>query len=257
MGGALARGFRASGLAAGAITIVEPGAEKCRDFAAEGFSVATSLDALSASYQPDVTLLAIKPQGFDTLAPALSAFYQARPAHLFLSILAGTTLARLASALGADAPIVRVMPNTPALIGEGVSACIASASVSGEQRVSTTSLLSSVGSVVWLDDESQIDVATAISGSGPAYMFHVLECLIDAATARGLPEDVARGLAIATMRGSSGLALQSPAPLNALRKNVTSPGGTTEAALSVLMPALPALFAEAADAAIARAKALA
>lgn len=257
MGGALARGFRASGIGAQAITLVEHSEEKRNAFAGEGFSVAPALDALAASYLPDVTLLAIKPQGFDALAPALSAFYHARPAHLFLSILAGTTLARLASALGGEAPIVRVMPNTPALIGEGVSACIASAQVRGEDRVRVGTLLSSVGKVVWLGDESQLDVATAISGSGPAYMFHVLECLIEAGIARGLPEDIARDLAIATMRGSAGLALGSPAPLAALRRNVTSPGGTTEAALSILMPTLPGLFLDAVDAAIARAKALA
>lgn len=257
MGGALARGFVGSGIRASAITIVEPGEAKRNDLAAEGFAVASSLSSLPASYRPGVTLLAVKPQGFAALIDALGAFAQRCAPHLFLSILAGTTLASLTSVLGGGMAIVRVMPNTPSLIGEGISACVASPEVTAEQRAHATSLLQSVGSVVWLDSEAQLDVATAISGSGPAYMFHLLECLIHAGIARGLPEDVARDLAIATMRGSAGLAASSPAPLAALRQNVTSPGGTTEAALAVLMPVMPGLIDKAVDAAILRARELA
>lgn len=257
MGSALGRGFSAAGIAASSITFIAPREERRDWLAAEGFRVAASLDALAADYRPDVSLLAIKPQAFDGIAASLAAFYHARAGHLFLSILAGTTLARLSGVLGADAPVVRVMPNTPSLIGEGASACVASATVTDVQRGHASSLLGAVGSVVWLDDESQINVVTALSGSGPAYMFHMLECMIAAGTARGLSDDVARALAIATMRGAAGLALASPAPLADLRRNVTSPGGTTEAALKVLMPVLPTLMREAMDAAIARAEALA
>ncbi len=257
MGGALARGFAHAGAGASSITLIEPSLDKRNRFAAEGFAVASSLADLAADYHPRASLLAIKPQGFASLAADLGAFYRARPAHLFLSILAGTTLAHLSEALGEHAPIVRVMPNTPSLIGEGISACVALPSVDAAMRADASRLLRSVGEVVWLEQESQMDLVTALSGSGPAYMFHLLECLIQAAVARGLPEDTARQLAISTMRGASGLALTSPAPLASLRTNVTSPGGTTEAALAVLMPSLSPLIEQAIDAAIARAKALA
>lgn len=257
MGGAMARGFAASGIAPSRITLIEPSDEKCAGFEEEGFRTAPSLDALAAEYAPDVTVLAIKPQGFAGLAATLGDFYRARPVHLFISILAGTTLASLRTALGDDAPIIRVMPNTPSLIGEGVSACVALAYVSEAQRAYASTLLRAVGSVVWLESEAQLNAATALSGSGPAYMFHMLECLIDAGVAQGLSEETARALAIATMRGASGLAYASPLPLSTLRQNVTSPGGTTEAALAVLMPRLPHLIAEAMQAAIDRAEALA
>ena len=256
MGGALARGFVASGIAASSITLIEPSDSKRSDFSSSGFAVASALTSLDATHTPQVTVLAIKPQGFAELAPALSAFYRARAPHLFLSILAGTTLASLRDTLGADAPIVRVMPNTPALIGEGISACVASDSVSSAQRSHASSLLATVGEVVWLTNESQLDVATAVSGSGPAYMFHLLECLVAAGVAHGLPEDAARHLAIATMRGASGLAESSTGSLASLRENVTSPGGTTQAALAVLMPTLGGLIEATVEAAIARAKQL-
>lgn len=258
MGGALARGFVASQLVpAGAITLIEPAEEKRKGFAAEGFLVAESLAALAHSYTPSATLLAIKPQGFAALSATLSAFYQTRPAHVFISILAGITLAQLAAVLGAAAPLVRAMPNTPALIGEGVTACVGTGLHDATQHTATQ-LLSSVGQVVWLEQESLIDVVTAISGSGPAYMFHLLECLVTSGVKNGLSEADARLLATATMRGAAGLAAQSSdTPLTELRHNVTSPGGTTEAALAQLMPALQPLIDLTVSAAIARAKALA
>lgn len=258
MGGALARGFVASSLVpASAITLVEPAEEKRAGFAAEGFVVSESLVALPASYAPAATVLAIKPQGFAALAPSLASFYQARPASLILSILAGTTLAQLRAVFGAAAPLVRAMPNTPALIGEGVSACVGTG-LSDENKHVAMQLLSSVGQVVWLENESLIDVVTAVSGSGPAYMFHMLECLVESGVKNGLSEAEARQLATATMRGAAGLATHAAhTALAELRRNVTSPGGTTEAALAQLMPALPSLIDQTVSAAIARAKALA
>ncbi len=253
----MAHGFVASGSPASSVTIIEPNADKCAQYKAESFSVFTSLSDVPSTYAPHVTVLAIKPQAVAESAAAIGNFYAARPAHMVISILAGTPIARLAQILGNKAPIIRAMPNTPALIGEGITACVASNTVSFDARIMATDLLAGIGEVVWLEHESQIDIATAISGSGPAYMFHVLECLVESAVAHGLDANVARALSIHTMRGSALLASESSDALSVLRQNVTSKGGTTEAALNVLMPVLPNVFRTAIDAAITRAKALA
>jgi pyrroline-5-carboxylate reductase len=151
-----------------------------------------------------------------------------------LSIAAGTTLKNLKAGLG-DAAIVRSIPNTPAQVGRGVTVAIANARVAGAERALVTRLLEAVGDVIWVDKEGMIDAATAVSGSGPAYVFHMVEALAAAAVAAGFDKPSAERLARATVTGAGELLHQSDLPAGTLRQNVTSPKGTTEAALTILM----------------------
>jgi pyrroline-5-carboxylate reductase len=198
-------------------------------------------------------VLAIKPQMLDAAAPALARLFGAD--SLLISILAGKTMANLGARLPARA-IVRAMPNTPASIGRGITGAFASEATSPAQRAQADFLLGGVGAVEWVDSESLIDAVTAISGSGPAYVFHLVEALAQAGAALGLPDDLALRLARATVEGSGELLHLSPEiTAEILRKNVTSPGGTTQAALDVLMApeGLAALMARATAAAARRA----
>jgi pyrroline-5-carboxylate reductase len=178
---------------------------------------------------------------------------------VFLSIAAGKPIAFFESALGAESAIVRSMPNTPAAVGAGITAACANRHVSAVQRALCQRLLEAVGDVVWVDDEAQMDAVTAVSGSGPAYVFLLIECLTEAGVAEGLPPDVAEKLARTTVIGSGALAKGAPEAATQLRKNVTSPGGTTEAALKVLMSedGMGKLMRRAIRAATARSKELA
>jgi pyrroline-5-carboxylate reductase len=192
------------------------------------------LNPLGASLKaPNVLVLAIKPQMLDAAAPEIAPLVG--PNTLVLSIMAGKTIGNIAARLPAKA-IVRAMPNTPAAVGRGITGVAASAGVTSAQRDMTDALLSAIGQVVWVESEEQIDAVTAVSGSGPAYVFHLVECMASAGVAAGLPEDVALRLARATVEGSGEL-LHRDAVTSAaqLRVNVTSPGGTTAAALDVLM----------------------
>ncbi len=172
----------------------------------------------------------MKPQVFDA---ALSGMRLVRQAHtLVLSIAAGRTLASLETYFGPDAAIVRAMPNTPAAVGRGITAIIANRRVTGSALALATSLLAAVGSVVTVESEDQMDAVTAVSGSGPAYVFYLTECLADAGRKLGLSESLATSLARATVSGSGELMSISGLPAALLRQNVTSPGGTTQAALS-------------------------
>jgi pyrroline-5-carboxylate reductase len=151
------------------------------------------------------------------------------------SIAAGKSIASFEKHLRPSAAVVRAMPNTPAAIGRGITGAVANAHVTAAQKAACDQLLSAVGDVVWVDDEALIDAVTAVSGSGPAYVFYLTECLADAGHAAGLPRELAIQLARATVSGSGELMHQSPLPAGTLRQNVTSPGGTTAAALAVLM----------------------
>lgn len=202
----------------------------------------------------DVLVLAIKPQMLDEAAPALNR--SIGPQTLVISILAGKTIGDLKSRLPAAASIVRAMPNLPASIGRGATGAAASEAVTEEQRLMADTLLRSNGIVEWLPSEELIDAVTAVSGSGPAYVFHLVECLAEAGIAAGLPPDLAGRLARATVTGAGELLFQSELPPGTLRQNVTSPGGTTAAALEVLMAeerGLKALMREAVAAAKRRA----
>jgi pyrroline-5-carboxylate reductase len=201
-------------------------------------------------------VFAVKPQAMATVLPAYET--RVRSGAVFLSIAAGTPIARFEAAFG-DAPIVRAMPNTPAAIGHGVTALCANRHVSPAQRQLCADLMAAVGQVLWIDDEEHMHAITAMSGSGPAYVFHLIEVMAKAAITCGLPEELAWPMARATVAGSGALAASSAERVEDLRRAVTSPGGTTEAALEILMAAdgHQALFDRAVAAAIQRSRDLA
>jgi pyrroline-5-carboxylate reductase len=180
-----------------------------------------------------VLVLAIKPQAFDDVLPGLAGLASHRP--LVVSIAAGRTIAGIERHFGDDAAVIRTIPNVPAAIGRGITAMVANPHVSATQMALARSLLEAVGEVVTVDDEALMDAVTAVAGSGPAYVFHLVECLADAGVAAGLPEDLAETLARATVSGAGDLMRTSGRPAADLREMVTSPRGTTFEALSVLM----------------------
>jgi len=234
MGSALLSGWLSAGRADSGVAIVEPSEGSTGPFRDKpGVSIVADAGELPAGAAPSVIVFAVKPQGMDTIVPAYRRFV--RPQTVFLSIAAGRTLGFLATHLGADAAAVRSMPNTPAAIGRGITVACANSRVTATQRAACDGLLSAVGEVAWVDDEGLIDPVTAVSGSGPAYVFLLVECLEEAGIAAGLPPDLARRLARATVVGSGELLQRSPETADQLRRNVTSPKGTTAAALEVLM----------------------
>ena len=182
---------------------------------------------------PAVIVLAVKPQIMDEVLPTLGA--SLGPLTVVLSIAAGRTLANLAARLPSGTAIVRAMPNTPAAIGQGMTVACASPEVTRDQALSCSMLLEAVGEVIWLDDETLMDAVTAVSGSGPAYVFLLAECLTEAGVAQGLEPELAARLARATLAGAGELLRRSDLSPAELRQNVTSPKGTTAAALDVLM----------------------
>ena len=232
MGGALLRGWLARNLAE-RYAVVEPG-PGAKPFADQAnIIIAPSADRLPLDLDPSVVVLAVKPQIMAEVLPAYRRF--AAPRTLFLSIAAGKTLGFLGRQLGGTAALVRAMPNTPAAIGRGIAVACASDAVGKPQRALAERLLAAVGEVAWVEDEALIDAVTAVSGSGPAYVFLMIEALAKAGAAAGLPEGLAMQLARATVAGAGELARLSPEPAARLRESVTSPGGTTRAALDVLM----------------------
>ncbi len=259
MGGALLDGWFKHGLNPVDILVVEPagrGAVRpCADHPA--LTVLPSVAEVPRDFVPDVVLFAVKPQIADTVVPAYRSFAAQRP--VFLSIIAGKTTAYFQRHFAADAAIVRAMPNTPAAVGKAVSVLYAAPAVGGVQRRVCEVLMAAVGTVEWIGEEALMDAVTAVSGSGPAYLFLLAECLRDAATAAGLPADLAARLARATVIGSAALLDQDATAPEVLRQNVTSPGGTTAAALSVLMAqdGIGPLLARAVAAATQRSKELA
>ena len=230
MGGAMAQGWLDAGLAASSLTILEP--KPSPEIASLAASRGIALNPRIAA-PPEVLVLATKPQSLDQVAPEIAAIASAHT--LVLSILAGKTIADLTARLPQARAVVRAMPNLPAAIGRGVTGAFANANVTGEQRRWCERLLGAVGAFYWLDDESATDAVTAISGSGPAYIFALTEALASAAERLGLKPELSMGLARGTVEGAAELmrrdSLTSPATL---RRNVTSPGGTTAAALAVL-----------------------
>ena len=233
MGSALLGGWLDQGTAPGSITVIEPDRKIADELAMRfGVRVLDGAGALSPDHLPDVVLIAIKPQVLDDALPDYSRLV--RPGTVFLSIAAGKPLAVLSKHLGPDAAIVRTMPNTPAAIGEGITVAVAGAGVSDHQIALCQGLLEAVGDVAWVDDETLMDAVTAVSGSGPAYVFLLAEALGHAGEKAGLPSDLANRLARATVAGAGALLKQSPEDAATLRQNVTSPGGTTAPALDVL-----------------------
>ena len=234
MGSALLRGWLTHGLAAADVLVVEPDAGM-REGARARHRVAAVAEAkgVPADLRPRALVFAIKPQSMAAVLPAYRGLAQS--GAVALSIAAGTVIARFEAAFGEGTPVVRAMPNTPAAIGRGVTALCANAHVDAAQKQLCEALMAAVGAVHWIDDEDQMHAITAMSGGGPAYVFLLIETLAKAGIACGLPADLAWPLARATVAGSGALAAHGDEPVEALRQNVTSPGGTTQAALEVLM----------------------
>lgn len=207
---------------------------------------------------PAIVLVAVKPQMMGAALPALKAL--GNGATVFLSVAAGTPIAAFEAVLGDQTPLIRAMPNTPAAISKGITAIIGNTHAGADAMDLAEALLSAVGQVVRLDDEGQMDAVTAVSGSGPAYVFHLIETLAAAGEAQGLPADLAMHLAKATVAGAGALAEAAEESPSQLRVNVTSPGGTTAAALGVLMDeanGFPALLRRGVAAAADRSRELA
>jgi pyrroline-5-carboxylate reductase len=250
MGSAMLEGWLKRGLAAGSVWVLDPHPSDW--VRAQGVHLNAPLPA-----SPAIVLIAVKPQMMGAALPQLVAL--GGGATLFLSVAAGTTIASYESVLGPATPIVRAMPNTPAAIGRGITAICGNDHATEAHLALTEELLSAVGQVVRLQGEQQMDAVTAVSGSGPAYVFHLIETLAAAGTAEGLPADLAMRLAKATVAGAGALAEQADEDPARLRVNVTSPGGTTAAALKVLMDerrGFPALMREAVHAAAERGREL-
>ncbi len=232
MGGAMLEGWLRVGLPPEAAAVVDPfpSPDLQTLCAARGVALNAAPDTLG---KPEVLVLAIKPQNLAEAAEGVAAFVG--PQTMLVSVLAGKTVANLKAAVPGCGGIVRAMPNLPASIARGATGAFASPELSEAQRATAHSLLRAVGIVEWVEDEGLIDAVTAVSGSGPAYVFHLVECLAEAGVAAGLPADLARRLARATVSGSGQLLAISELDAGQLRSNVTSPGGTTAAALEVLM----------------------
>ena len=253
MGGAMLAGWLAQGLDAKRIVVIEPHpSDDIRVLATTGVSLNPSAKDIGAVA---TLVVALKPQSFREAGPDLKPF--AGPATLVVSIMAGTTIASIEAVCGGS--VVRAMPNTPAAIGRGITVAVASKKVSADQRAIADALLRATGSVEWVDDESLMDAVTAVSGSGPAYIFLLAEELARAGVAAGLPPDLATRLARETVAGSGELLHRSELASATLRQNVTSPGGTTAAALEVLMgqDGMQSLLTRAVAAATRRSKELA
>ena len=231
MGGAMLAGWIERGLPKDGVVILDPNpAPEMAALAAEkGLRLETTPPA---DVTAAVILIAVKPQVMDAVLPTLRGLVG--PDTVAVSVAAGKTIASIETGLGARA-VVRAMPNTPAQVGRGITACAANAAVTTPQRVLVTALLSAIGKVEWVAAEDLIDAVTAVSGSGPAYVFLLAEVLAEAGRKAGLPADLAARLARATVEGAGELMFQSPLDPATLRKNVTSPNGTTAAALAVLM----------------------
>ncbi|MEM9796856.1 MAG: pyrroline-5-carboxylate reductase [Pseudomonadota bacterium] len=230
MGSALLAGWLEGGLAPGAVHVRDPAPSDWL----QAQSVVLNGDLPSA---PAVTLIAVKPQMMGDALPALRDLSDT----LFVSIAAGTPIAAFEAVFGMDARIVRAMPNTPASVAAGITAIVGNAAATGADIELAEMLLSAVGEVVQLSDEDQMDAVTGLSGSGPAYVFHMIEALTEAGVTEGLTPDLALQLARATVAGAGKLAMTGEDP-GQLRQNVTSPNGTTQAGLEVLMPELPDLM---------------
>ena len=229
---------------------VEPAEALRTEAEALGASVFAGPAELPEDLAPDLVVLAVKPQVMPTVLPDYARFSSAT----FVSIAAGTTVTTLKAGLGAGAPVIRCMPNTPAAIGAGMMVCCATEEVSEAAKALASELLAASGEVAWIDGEGLMNALTAVSGSGPAYVFHLIECMGAAGVAAGLPEDLSAKLALQTVMGAGRLAAESGVEPGTLRQQVTSPGGTTAAALGVLMEddAMRALFIDAVEAARAR-----
>ncbi len=250
MGGAMLAGWLKGGLDPNAVWVIDPNPSDWLQGLPVHLNAALPGD-------PAIAIVAVKPQMMGDALPSMQALGDRTT--VFLSVAAGTTIAHFATSLGARTPIIRAMPNTPAAIGRGITALIGNDLVGETKLQQAESLLSVVGQTVRLDDEAQMDAVTAVSGSGPAYVFHLIETMAQAGVAEGLAPELALQLARATVAGAGALAEQADENPGQLRVNVTSPNGTTQAALEVLMDetnGFPALLKKAIAAAANRSREL-
>ena len=253
MGSAMLKGWLADGLPLTSTFVIDPfPSQWLQDLETQGLHLNKSLPK-----SPVVCIIAVKPQMMGEALPSLKEIAQSDA--VFLSIAAGTSIKSFQTVLGDTCKIVRAMPNTPAAIGQGITALIGNANTTSVDLERCEQLLQAVGDTVILQGEEQMDAVTAVSGSGPAYVFHLIETLAAAGVAQGLPAELAMTLAKKTVSGSGALAMQSDESPEQLRINVTSPGGTTQAALQVLMnpkSGMPKLLLESVEAAASRSKEL-
>lgn len=226
MGSAMLAGWLASGLSPAAVWVIDPNPSDWVQ--AQGVHINTDLPP-----SPAIVIVAVKPQMMGAALPSLQALGNGDT--LFLSIAAGTSIATFETILGQATPIVRAMPNTPAAIGQGITAMIGNGHTNADHLRMAENLLSAIGQVVQLDAEHQMDAVTGVSGSGPAYVFYMIDALAQAGVAQGLSPDLAMQLAKATVAGAGALAQAADETPTQLRVNVTSPNGTTQAGLEVLM----------------------
>ena len=257
MGGAMLGGWLAAGHDPETITVVDPNPPTYMLELIGEHGVKHVTDANDAS-PPDLIVVAVKPQIMDKVLPGLTGLVTDENA--LVSVAAGTTIAKLSAPFAKVSPrIIRAMPNTPAMVQRGITVCVANTRVSEQQRSMVSKVLSAIGQVEWVEDELLIDAVTGVSGSGPAYVFHLAEALAEAGEAAGLPVQLAATLAEATVSGAGELMRQSELSPSQLRRNVTSPNGTTQAALEVLMAdgGFPDLLREAVLAATKRSRELA
>lgn len=251
MGSAMLAGWLEGGLPASSVYVIDPAPSDW--VRGTGVNVNTDLPGT-----PKVALIAVKPQMMGAALPSMQALGNGDT--LFISVAAGTPIATFEDVLGKETPIVRAMPNTPAAIGQGITALVGNAHVDDAALSLAEQLLNAVGQTVRLDTEDQIDAVTGVSGSGPAYVFHLIETLAAAGEAQGLPADLSMKLAKTTVAGAGALAISADEDPSQLRVNVTSPNGTTQAALEVLMSetdGFPVLLNRAVAAATDRSKELA
>ncbi|MEZ5849185.1 MAG: pyrroline-5-carboxylate reductase [Hyphomicrobiaceae bacterium] len=257
MGGAMLAGWLENGLDPKRIVVQDPAPpEPIRNLLSR-HGIANVAKVEPKERPPAVLLMAVKPQIMDDVFPALAKL--AGPDTVVLSIAAGKTIASFEQHLAKGIAVVRSIPNTPASVGRGITVAAANAHVTSGQKELCDGLLRAIGEVAWVDDEGLIDPVTAVSGSGPAYVFYLTECLAEAGVKAGLAPDLAQKLARWTVAGSGELLFRSDLPAEQLRKNVTSPNGTTYAALQVLMAenGLQPLMTEAIAAATRRSRELA
>ncbi len=250
MGSAMLAGWLKGGLAPSAVSVIDPAPSAW--LKSTGVSIGSEVPKA-----PAVLVVAVKPQMMEAALPQVGALGGGRT--LVLSVAAGTPIALYEQVFGAGTPVVRAMPNTPAAVGRGITALVGNAAASAVSMDVAEGLMAAVGQTLRLDNEGQMDAVTAVSGSGPAYVFHLIETLAAAGVAEGLPEDMALRLARATVAGAGALAEEAEEDPAQLRVNVTSPGGTTAAALSVLLDdttGFPALLQRAVKAAVDRSREL-
>lgn len=254
MGSSLVGGLIHQGTSRNRIIVVDRNQEK-RAFFREKWGIISTDNLEDATKRSDILILAVKPSGMKAVVTDMSEDLQSTP-KLLISIAAGITVKQLRQWVGLPTyPIVRAMPNTPALFGQGVTGMFASNAVNPAQKRIAQNLLGTVGRTLWVPDESHMDIVTALSGSGPAYFFYFMDCLIKGAQSLGLPEDIASELTLHTAMGSAFMAIHSQETLSALREKVTSPGGTTEQGINTLKNGnIEALLQQALEAANNRGK---